>query len=460
MTAHVVLLVLANVLMLALGAGLLPLLRLAATPRELLLRLPLAYAIGLSATGVIAANLALVHLPLGRIGLPVLAAGALAIGLRRLERGRDEHGAIASRLPAYALLLVTAAYLGNAARLLTVKPLLENDGCALWGMRARALYDFGHPIAPVFTESWYPALQYPLFLPELEAIDFRFMGTFDGTTVHLQELGLAVGFVGAAWTLLRPHASTLVLAAALLALVTAPMFFAQLERNEADVPVAMLVALGVAALAAWLRSGDAGLLPAAVLFLAAGALTKNEGEIFVLAAYVAAFSVSRREQRRALGSALAATVAFVAPWHVWLLAHHVTATAFSLTRLLRPSYLSSHWFRVVSAQHQLLAHVQLAASSSRLSVLAGVGVVAALLLGALRLATFAVVWLVLCFGGLLCVYWASPLPLHPGLSHSADRTIDTLLIGAVLLVPVLIGAARSSATCPAATATPRASGSP
>jgi len=458
-TAHVALLVLANALMLAVGAGLLPLLRLAATPRALLVRLPLAYAIGVSGVGVIAANLALVHLALGRIGLPILAAAALGFGLRRLEHRRFEREPIAPRLPAYALLLVTAAYLGNAARLLTVKPLLENDGWALWGMRARALYDFGHPVAPVFTESWYPALQYPLFLPELEAIDFRFMGTFDGTVVHLQELGLAVAFVGAAWALLRNHASALVLAVSLLAIVTAPMFFAQLQMNEADVPVAMLVALGVASLAAWLRSGERGLLPAAAMFLAAGALTKNEGEIFVLAAFVAAFAVARRDQLRPLALTLAGIVAFVVPWHAWLLANHVTATAFSLTHLLHPHYLTSHWFRVVSAQHQLLAHVQLASSTSRLSLLAGVGVAAALLLGAVRITAFGVVWLVLSFAGLLCVYWASPLPLHPDLSHSADRTIDTLVIGAVLLVPVLLRRS-SSVTSPPATATLRASGSP
>ena len=86
-------------------------------------------------------------------------------------------------------------YLANAARLFAVKPLLENDGWALWGLRAQALYDAGHPFAPVFTDPPYPALQYPLFLPGLEAVDARFMSTFDGTAIHLQLLGLAIAFV-------------------------------------------------------------------------------------------------------------------------------------------------------------------------------------------------------------------------------------------------------------------------
>ena len=342
--------------------------------------------------------------------------------------------------PAVAALLLASAYLANAARLLAAKPLLENDSWALWGLRTRALFDFGHPVAPVFTESWYPALQYPLFLPELEAIDSRFIGTYDGTVLHLQELGFAIAFVAGAWSLLRRHAPPLVLACALLAIVTAPSFFDQLQANEADIPVAMSVGLGVAVLAAWLRSGEQGLLPASVLFLAAGALTKNEGEMFVIAAFAAAFAVARRAQRSSLAIALLATIACVVPWHLWLLAHHVTATTFALSRLLHPHYLTSHWYRVVSAQHQLIAHIQLASNWSRLSLAAAIGIACALALRHLRIVMFAVSWLLLCFGGLLLVYWTSPLSLEPDLSYSADRTIDTLVIGGIILTPVLLGA--------------------
>jgi hypothetical protein len=42
-----------------------------------------------------------------------------------------------------------------------------------------------------------------LLLPSLEAVDSRFLGHFDGTLVHLQLAGLALAFVGGAWTLLR-----------------------------------------------------------------------------------------------------------------------------------------------------------------------------------------------------------------------------------------------------------------
>ena len=167
--------------------------------------------------------------------LPLLALGdararpapARARPLAAVGAGRRR-----GRCPALALLAVALVYLANAARLFAVKPLLENDGWALWGLRAQALYDAGHPFAPVFTDDPYPALQYPLLLPGLEAIDARFMRRFDGTPIHLQLLGLAVAFVGAAWTLLRGHAPSLLLAATLLAMLTAPSFFGQLADEQ------------------------------------------------------------------------------------------------------------------------------------------------------------------------------------------------------------------------------------
>jgi hypothetical protein len=442
-TASILALVLANVLMLGLGVGLLPLLRLAATPRELVQRLPIAYAAGLAGTGIASAELALVGIPVGIVALPLLMLVVLALGLRRLGRGGAAEPEDTRRrpwaLPALALLAVAAVFLANAARVLAVKPLLENDGWALWGLRARALYEFGHPTAPVFTDAVYPALQYPLFLPELEAIDAHFMRGFDGTLIHLQLLGLAVAFVGAAWTLLARRAPSLLAAATLLAIVTAPSFFGQLGTNSADVPLAMLIGLGVTALATWLADGGAGLLPVATLFLSAGAMTKNEGELFAGAAYVVALLVARRAQRRPLLVATGVSLALVLPWHLWLLAHGITATTFALSHLLHPHYLTSHWYRVTSAQDQLLDQIWRHASWTLLPFLAVAGAAAAVLLRRYRVAAFGIAWILVSFAGLLCVYWASPLPLHPNLFNSADRTIDTLVIGGALLVPVLLG---------------------
>jgi hypothetical protein len=438
-TLRLLALLAANVLVLGVGTGLLPLLGLAGTRRDLVARLPLAYAVGLAATGLAAAELALVHVPVGWLGLLVLCAGSLVLGLRRVER-RSLRPRLPrlGELPPLVLLGVAAAFIVAAARLFAVKPLQETDGWLIWALRARALYEYGHPVAPIFTSAVYDGTSYPLWLPSLEAVDFRAMRTFDGTLVHLQLLGLAVGFVGGAWVLLREHTPRLLLASSLVAILAAPSFFNQLQTNFADVPLAMLLAVGLAALAAWIRVGDRGLLASAALFLGASVLTKAEGELFTLCAFVVAAAVVGRERLRPLGLAALAVLAIDLPWRIWLAAHHVHAY-YAFSRLLSFSYLRSHDWRLSPTVTELDRQIRSTASWSYLAALVVVGLVGAVFLRELRLAVFASGWLALSFAGLVAVYWISPLPVTDHLTNSADRTIDSLVIGATLLVPVLLG---------------------
>jgi hypothetical protein len=376
----------------------------------------------------------------------LLGVGSLALGLRRLRvADAPPHGRRrpdVESLAAYVLLAVAAAFGVLAARLLAAKPLLEFDGWAIWATRARALYEFGDPAAPVFTDPNYPALQYPLLVPALEAVGFRFMGGFDGTLIDLQLLGLAVAFVGGAWSLLRERTRPLLLAAVLLAIVTAPTFTNQLQTNYADVPLAMLLALGLAALAAWLADGDPGLLPAAALFLGAAALTKNEGEMFAVAAYVAAFAVARAGQRRPLALAALATLAIELPWRVWVQAKGVKIADYSLANLFDPGYLWESRDRVGPAFEELLFQLRIESSWSFLPWLVLFALVAAVVLRRGRLALFAAAWFALSLAGLLAIYWISRNPITDNLFNSSDRTTVTLMIGSALLVPVLLGVER------------------
>ena len=305
------------------------------------------------------------------------------------------------------------------------------DGWVIWGLRARALYDFGHPVAPIFTDPAYQALQHPLLLPALEALDFRVMGGFDGTVVHLQLLGFAIAFVGGAWGLLRTRVPPLLLAAVLLAAVTAPTFFNQLPSNYADVPVAVFVALGVAAL-------GTEQLPAAALFLGAAALTKNEGEMFALTAFVAAALVARRAQSRPLALAALAVIAVDVPWRIWILAHHVKIAEYSISDVFNPSYLYDHRGRVAPSAHELWHQLWRLESFSFVVPLVLVGFAGALMLRRFRVAAFGAAWLLLSFGGLLAIYWISTNPLESHLTDSADRTVDSLVFGGALLVPLLL----------------------
>ena len=426
----------ANALMLVLGAGLLPLLRLASTRRELLARLPLAYAAGLAATGILAADLAVVDVPVGWIVLGAVASVSAVIGLRKLPGARRRGNRRRWRdVPAYAVLGVVAAFAVPLAKLLAVNPLNAIDGWVIWGLRARALYDFGHPVAPVFTDPAYQALQHPLLLPALEALDFRVMGGFDGTTVHVQLLGFAVAFVGGAWGLLRTRVSPFLLAAVLLAAVTAPTFLNQLPSNYADIPVAVFIALGLAALAT-------GQLPAAALFLGAGALTKNEGEVFAVTAFLAAAIVARRAQLRPLALASLAVLAIDLPWRIWIWTHHVKIAEYSISDLFNFTYLYDRRDRVGPSAHELWHQIWRLESFSFVVPLILAGFAGALLLRRYRAAAFGAAWLLLSFAGLLAIYWISTNPVKSHLTDSADRTIDSLVFGGVLLVPVLLALER------------------
>jgi hypothetical protein len=435
MTSKILEIVGANALMFVLGMGLLPLLRLVSTRRELLARLPLAYAAGLAATGILAADLAVVDVPMGWVVLAVLATVSAAVGLRRLPGGWRGRGIRPLELPAYAVLAVIAAFAVPAAKLLAVNPLNAIDGWAIWGLRARALYDFGHPVAPVFTDPAYQALQHPLLLPGLEALDFRVMGQFDGTVVHLQLLGFAIAFVGGAWGLLRTRVPPFLLASVLLAAVTAPTFFNQLPSNYADVPVAVFVALGVAALAT-------EQLPAATLFLGAAALTKNEGEMFALMAFIAAALVARRAQLRPLAVAALVVFAIDLPWRIWIWVHHVKIAEYSISNLVNPRYLYDHRDRVGPSAHELWHQLWRLEAWSFTVPLVLAGLAGAIVLRRYRVAIFGASWLVLSFAGLLAIYWISTNPLKSHLTDSADRTIDSLVFGGLLLVPLLLAVQR------------------
>jgi hypothetical protein len=436
---HIAWIAAANVLMLLLGCGLLPFLRLARTRRDLLTRAPLGFAVGVAATGILVAELAVVGVPVGRVTLTVVSLAVLAVALVRLPNGNwAMRRPDLRRLPAFAVLVLTLAILVPAARLFAVKPLLEFDGWAIWATRAKALYEYGRPVSPVFTDPLYPALQHPLLLPALEALDARFMGTFDGTALHIQLFAFAIVFLGGAWTLLRGSTRPLLLAATLLAIVCAPTFFNQLQTNYADVPLAVFVALGIAALATWLRTGGEGLLPAAALFLAAAVLTKNEGEAFVLMAFVSGLAVARRDQVKPLLIAAAAVAAADLPWRIWLQVNDVHIAEYSLSNLFDPFYLSDHAGRVGPAARELVHQIWRVTSWSHVVELTVFALVSALVLKRFRTALFGIAWLLLSFGALVGIYWISTNPLTSNLANSSDRTIESLVIAGGLLVPVLL----------------------
>ena len=81
----------------------------------------------------------------------------------------------------------------HAWRTYEIRPLLEWDGWAIWGTKARALYEFGGATGPGLHERRVPAAPAPAAPPRARGNDFRAMGVYDPTLVHVQLLLLAVG---------------------------------------------------------------------------------------------------------------------------------------------------------------------------------------------------------------------------------------------------------------------------
>jgi len=160
----------ANLLIAVAGLGTLPLLGVARSWRELLSRCGLAYLCGLVVVGIASANLALVHVSIGWIALSVLASGAVVVTVWRL-RGTEPPRLGRPGWVDLAGFAAFAALVVEYARAFRVAPLNRYDAWAIWALKGHALYAFGWADPAVFAGTSYrfANLDYPLFLPSLEA---------------------------------------------------------------------------------------------------------------------------------------------------------------------------------------------------------------------------------------------------------------------------------------------------
>jgi 4-amino-4-deoxy-L-arabinose transferase-like glycosyltransferase len=422
-----------QLLYLAIGTGLLQLLGLRGWRR-----LGLAYMAGVAVVGLLAAELVLVQVSLGLIELTLLA---LVLGVTAfLRRSPAAERTIGKRdLLGIAPLAPLVVLLGYALVGVGRRPLLEFDGWAIWGMKARALYQLGGTDNPVFTTAAYPPLQHPLLYPSLEAIGFRAMGAFDPALFHVQLVVLGAAFSFALLDLLASRVPLLLAGLVTLAIMSASGTIKQLASGLADAPLAFFVVLGVVALARWLDTDETPVLACAALFLGAAALTKSEGALFALAAAVAllgTLAVWDRARLVRAGLAMAAMLAVLVPWRIFIAAHHLPNPEYSLGNAADPGYLSGHADRVGPAASGLADRI----ASGRfgfLLVLILLGLATALASRRYRELAFAGAWLALSFLGLVLVYWISNVPVDLTLVWSGDRTVTAIVLGGAALAPLL-----------------------
>jgi hypothetical protein len=407
-----------------------------------------AFPLGLVALAAPASYLALLGIPVGWTAAIVWAVVVAAAvwrsrswrrlpALPRLGRPR------LVGLPAAAVAVVTAAMLLYAARTFAVRPLIDWDAWAVWTAKARLLYvDPGRAAAALRSGS-YGQTPYPIGLPTIEAIGFGAMGRYDPTLIGVQFALLAFAFPISLWALLQARARSFVIALAALVVVGAPQILYQLMTHYADVPLGLFVGLGVAAGGAWLADPDEGwLLVCFAAFLGMAGITKSEGFLFALVAAVALVAAAALLQSpRRLTAAVAGAggvLALMLPWRIYCSVYGLTTADYDLARVVDVGYLRAHDDRVSPVIRELWHQ---ASTSDKFGMVTW-GIALALVAGAIAarwtVLVFAAIWLGVSSAGLVTLYWASNLGLSSHLTNTSQRTIVSLLIGGVSLVPLLV----------------------
>jgi hypothetical protein len=307
-------------------------------------------------------------------------------------------------------------------------------------MKARALVLLGGLNTHLFANQAYLSLHldYPILMPSIEATDFRFIGHPEAQVMHVQFWLLLVGFLVAAYELLRDRVPQTLLWPALLVAGTAPVLIENLTSADADMPVAIFFSL--AALAGWryivgAEPRDAWLFG---LLAGAGLATKVEGEVFIglLCVIVLVFAVLTRRRLAPLGLAFAWCLISIIPWQLWI-SHHGVHSVTPLRQTLSPAFLWSrvdrigpwlHWFADQSVKADWAAILPIAAATALVVLASRRGWPSAV---------FAVVVIVVLFLGLTWGFLARPLGIQEILRNAGRRTLSTLLLVSTVLVPVL-----------------------
>lgn len=409
--------------------------------------LGLAYVVGVAAVGVAAQLVLMAGLALTVQEVMVLCGALFLAGfLRRpvaaaLTTRRSEHGGLPTTRVTAALV---GAFLLLVAVDLAFQPLFRPDAWAQWTAKARAIVLMDGLDTAFFTSS--TTVQnpdYPLLVPSLEAIVFRFMG-FDTQLIHLQFFLVLAGFTLALVALTRGRAPRAIVWASVAAIVFAPATAIQTASAYADVPVAVFFALAGVAAWRWLEDAHLPSLVLLSLFSAAALATKVEGVVLILALFAVLVPLVARRSLRlgalTAGAGLAALVG-IAPWYAWRRAHDIPGVV-AFRRGVSPDVLSDQADRVPTAVGTLAVELFDPTSWLLLVPLALAATALVLRYGRRRdgaILTLGV--LVLAFVGLVWTYWAGEYPLDWHLSVSSDRVVVGPVFFAAALTPLLLASA-------------------
>jgi hypothetical protein len=427
--------------------------------------LGLAYLVGVAVVCVVLIALLTVGVPftLGTFVAVVVACVAVGVaaGLRRGGRPPAERRSrrISLRdvspdgwiVAGFAVALAAYALWGVVAT--REIPIEKWDAWTIWSRKGEMLAASSTLVEGFFAGPAYAFMHqdYPLLFPIWEAVHFRAAGAIDTQAIHGHMWLLLVAFAWAAAYLVREVAKPVVWAPILLAVAAAHGAWWPVTTAYADVPVAIFGAIGALATGLWVARGRPGDLAVGTIALAGAASLKNEGLMVAAAVLIAAGAVtvvSRRGALRAWALAALGFVLAVLPWRVWMAAHDVEGDL-PISKGLDPGYLIDRSDRVRPSISSINEQLSNQGEWVYLVPLAVLVVLACLVTGvSRRLAAFYAASATLVWALLVWAYWISHLDLGYHLESSVDRVVAVLLFVCAVAVLHLSGRLASAVAPP------------
>jgi hypothetical protein len=209
----------------------------------------------------------------------------------------------------------------------------------LWHPNPSLHMVFGHD----YESLWFIRPDNPLWWSILLDLDVRFVGAVDLRAVNGELALLLVAFAASVARLFWGHVRASALLPVLFVVIAAPEFLRQAQGGDADVPLAIYLALALVAAVGWLALRNGFALALFGVLAAAAIEIKSEGilEFVLYLAVLSAAAWRRRAALPALWGCAGAAVATAAPWYLWR-AWNGVPNVFSVRNALSPSYLADH----------------------------------------------------------------------------------------------------------------------